>query len=287
MSLFHGRTTALAVALVLAGGIVTIAVPAAAAPPGNDTQAGAVVIPTSLPFHYAETTTEATVDAGESVANSYCTSIGAPAFEHAVWFKATVPSGLTQAVRADTSASDYGTGIAVLQDNGGTLSAISCTPGVFISSGAPPAGTYYLVVFGDGTSPATSGNLDLTVDLLAPPPTVGLTINPTGTATKAGGAWVSGTVTCTSSDPNAVVFDVQGTVTQTVGRLIISSDFSSGSSMPCDGVTYPWQAYAPPTTGKFSGGQTLTVSSAFGCGDGGCNSAYVQAKVKLNRAAIK
>ena len=287
MSTSRMRAVALTASLVIAGGIGIMAEPAGAVPT-NDTQAGAVVIPAPLPFHFTESTSDATVDGGESVASSYCLGVGAPAFEHAVWFKAMIPAGFTDAVRADVTASDYGAGIAVLQEGGGgSLTALSCSPGTFVSAGVPAAGTYYLVIFGDGTTPATGGNLDLTVDVVPPPPTIAITVNPTGTATKSGGAWVSGTVTCSGGGANAEVFNVEGTVTQTVGRLIITSYFFSGASIPCDGTAYPWQAYAPPTNGKFSGGKTLTVSSAFGCGDGGCNSAYVEAKVKLNRGTVR
>jgi len=70
--------------------------PAFAAEPANDTQAGAVEISAPLPFHYTEDTTDATVDSGESVAQSMCLGAGAPAFEHAVWFHATVPPGVTR-----------------------------------------------------------------------------------------------------------------------------------------------------------------------------------------------
>ena len=280
MSHLRNWTAALAASLALIGGIVFTAGPAAAAAPGNDTQAGAVTI-TSLPFHYTEDTTEATVDASESVASDLCLSFGAPKFEHAVWFKATIPAGVTQAIRVDTTLSDYSTGIAVLADNGGTLSALDCVPGTYSSPGPPPEGTYYLVIFGDGfLTEATSGNLDLSVDVAPPPPDVAMTIAPTGTATKEGGVWISGTVTCTGA--NAVVADIEGTVSQTVGRLIISSDFLLFPDIPCDGVSYPWRAYAPPTNGKFSGGKAVTVSSAFGCNDAECSSAYAQATVKLN-----
>jgi hypothetical protein len=187
----------------------------------------------------------------------------------------------------DTSASSYGTGIAVLADVGGTLTGIDCVPRFYASPGAPPAGSYYIVIFGDGTTAETSGTLDITVDVLPPPPDVSLTIDPTGTATKQGGAWISGTVTCSGGGTNAAVFDVEGTVTQRVGRLLITSDFFSGESIPCDGATYPWRAFAPPTNGFFSGGKALTVSTAFGCNDFGCNSGYAEATVKLNHAAIK
>lgn len=282
MARFHIRSVALAMTVVAAGMLATTAAPAGAQP-SNDTQAGAVTIPSTLPFHYTESTTDATVDAGDSVASSYCLGIGAPAYEHSVWFKAVVPSGFSNGITVDVTGSDYGAGIAVLQDNGGSLSAISCSPGSYSSGGPPPAGTYYIVVFGDGTTSATGGNLDMNVSVTAPAPDVALTINKTGSATKEGGAWISGSVTCTSTDGSGEIFDLSGTVTQRVGRLIIQSFFFSGQSIPCDGVSYPWQAYAPPTNGTFRGGQTITVAAALGCNGGGCNSAYVQAKVKLNR----
>jgi hypothetical protein len=258
-----------------------------AATPGNDTQSGAVEISPPLPFHYTEDTTEATVDSGEAVAQSLCLDAGAPAFEHAVWFHAVVPPGATQAIGVDTTGSSYGTGIAVLRDDGGTLSGISCQPGTFVSPGPPPPGSYYLVIFGDGTTDATSGTLDVTVDQLPPPPDVSMTIDATGTATKQGGVWVSGTVTCSGGGDTAAVVELDGNVKQRVGRLLISSDFFSGQSIPCDGATYPWRAFAPPTNGLFSGGKSITATISFGCNNFGCNSAFASATVKLNRAAIK
>ena len=153
---------------VLATGLMTIGVvsfagTAVAAVPDNDTQAGAVAI-TGLPFSFTQDTTEATVDAGEDVAKNYCFESGAPAFEHAVWFKATVaPGGTTQSIAFDVTQSDYGAGIAVLQDTASGLVALACVPGTFIAGAGGAAGTYYFVVFGDGTTPATGGNLVFTV----------------------------------------------------------------------------------------------------------------------------
>ena len=139
--MFRSRHYVAAVAIaVLIVGVGGAGQSAYAAAPGNDTQSGAVEISQSLPFHYSEDTTEATVDSGESVAQSLCLGLGAPAFEHAVWFHATVPAGATQAISVDTNGSSYGAGIAVLQDDGGTLSGINCVPGSFVSPGVPPAG---------------------------------------------------------------------------------------------------------------------------------------------------
>jgi hypothetical protein len=281
----RARFVALAAVLAVIGSVLVVG--AAGAAPSNDNQAGAVSIAPPLPFHYTEDTTTATVDAGDAVARDYCASVGAPAFEHSVWFKSVIAAGGTDAFAVDVTSSSYGAGIAVLQDNGGTLTALDCVPGTYVSPGPPPAGTYYLVIFGDGTTPATSGTLDLTASVAPAPPTVTVAIAGRGSATKAGGAWVSGTVACSSTDVNGQVVEIDGTVSQTVGRLIIRSDFFSGQSIPCDGATYPWQAFAPPSNGKFSGGKALTASIAYGCNLAGCNSGYAEATVQLTRAPIK
>jgi hypothetical protein len=238
-----------------------------------------------VPFSYSQDTTEATVDAGEDVARDYCLGIGAPAFEHAVWFKTVVPpGGSTQAALLDVTQSSYGAGMAILQDTGSGLSVFDCVPGVFIAPPGAPAGTYYIVVFGDGTTAATSGNLVFNVDVAPPPPEVTTTLNPTGTATKEGGALISGTVTCTGGGAGATVFFLEGQVTQTVGRLIISSYFFNELFVPCDGATYDWQGYAPPTNGKFAGGKAVTATFTTACGVVQCSQAYVEGVVKLNRA---
>jgi hypothetical protein len=280
----------LAVALVtalLTAALVSSGGPASAAPPGNDTQAGAVDF-SGVPFHYTQDTTEATVDAGESVARDYCLGIGAPAFEHAVWFKTTVSAGGgTDAVVLDVTQSDFGAGMAVLQDTGSGLSALACVPGTYLvpGGGSVPPGTYYVVVFGDGTTAATSGNLVFDVSIAPPPPEVSFTIDPVGSATKQGGAWISGTVSCSGGGSNAQLLFIEGQVTQTVGRLIISSYFFESPFVLCDGVAYAWRAYAPPTNGKFAGGKAAAVSFTVACGSVQCTEAYAEATVKLNRAA--
>jgi hypothetical protein len=263
--------------------VVAFGAMASAAPPSNDTQAGAVPIG-PLPFTYEQSTAEATVDSGEDSARNFCLDLGAPKFEHAVWFRADVAPGATESVVVDVTGSDYSAGIAVLVDTGSGLGVLDCAPGVYLSPGPPPAGTYYLVIFGDGLwTDETSGTLRLVVDEAPPPPTVELTLNKTGTADRAGGATISGTVTCTGDD--AVLFAVEGQVTQTVGRLIISSYFFQSLETPCDGSTTRWTAYAPATNGKFAGGRAVTVSIAYGCDLYQCGFGYVEGVVKLNRAS--
>jgi hypothetical protein len=265
--------------------VSVFAASASAAPPANDSQAGAVAVTKPLPFTYSQDTSEATVDAGEDVARDLCLAYGAPAFEKAVWFRSDVAPGATQSVLVDVTGSTYGAGIAVLQDTGSGLVALDCVPGFYLSPGAPPEGTYYVVIFGDGTTPETGGTLNLVVDEAPPPPTIDVTINKTGVADKYGGATISGTVTCTGDD--AVLFAVEGQVTQTVGRLIISSYFYTDVSVACDGTPIAWTGYAPPTNGKFAGGKAVTVAFSYGCGLYQCSTGYAEAIVKLNRASAR
>lgn len=275
------RATTAIVGLLVAH-LITSAAPAHAAPPTNDTQAGAIEF--ALGFTTSIDTSEATVDAGEDVARDYCLGIGAPAFEHAVWFKTVVPAGgSTTAVAIDVTGSNYGAGMAILSESGGALAALDCVPGVYLSPSFVPEGTYYVVVFGDGTTPATGGNLVFTVSEAPPPPDVAITVNPTGTATREGGAWITGSVTCTGGGADAQVLFIEGQVSQTVGRLIITSYFFLEVFTPCDGLTSPWEAYVPPTNGKFAGGKAATVTIATACNAFQCSGSYLESAIKLNK----
>jgi hypothetical protein len=151
MLLTCGVVTALVMSVVGTAG------PAWGAPPPNDDIAGAVVITEPLPFTFTESTVEATTTPEEEAFNSFC---GAPVFEHAVWFTAT--STLDRDIAVDVSASDYSAGILVLTGTPGDLTPINCGPGRI--GGPVTAGqTYYLLIFGDGLTTATSGNLVMTV----------------------------------------------------------------------------------------------------------------------------
>ncbi len=146
---------------VVVGALVMSAVAlggsASAAPPANDDIGGAVVINEPLPFSSTQSTLEATTSADETALQSFC---GSPAFEHAVWFTATPTQD--EIVAVDVSASDYGAGILILTGTPGNLSPVNCQPSR-ISGPATGGQTYFVVVFGDGTTPATSGNLVLNV----------------------------------------------------------------------------------------------------------------------------
>lgn len=255
----------------------------AAAAPDNDVQSGAVVV-SGVPFSHTQDTSEATVDAGEDIARDFCLGAGAPAFEHAVWFTAVLPGGEAPSLMLDVTQSSYGAGIAVLQDTPGGLVARACAPRTFVTSPGTQAGTYFLVMFGDGTTPSTGGELVVTIDTAPAPPELAVTVDPTGTATKDGAVRISGTLACQTSDGSGQAVVIQGQVTQTVGRLIITSLFSTEVFARCDGATDTWEAVAPPFNGRFAGGRAAVVAQAVACTPTQCATSFVEANVKLTRS---
>jgi hypothetical protein len=138
------------------------------------------------------------------------------------------------------------------------------------------------LVFGDGESAATSGEMILRVEEAAPPPDIELTVNRTGTVDRAGVAHIGGTVTCTSEDGSGTLFEVFGDVSQRVGRVIIRGFFGTFIDAPCDGTTTAWQADVFADNGLFAGGKAATVAIAFGCTDL-CSEQFVEATIQLRK----
>lgn len=271
------RHPILAFAAVLLGlaALLPVASTASAAPPGNDDIAGATVLGPA-PFNVVQDTTEATTSAEEAAFDDFCE---APRFENGVWFTATATADVS--VVADVTASDYSAGILVLVGEPGNLSPVLCSQGVV--SGQLSAGqTIYLLVFGDGLTAETSGQLVLDTYLAPPAPTVDVTIDPRGTADKAGVAHVSGTVTCTSDDPEGILFDVSGFMSQKIGRGFIEGYFYVEQFTPCDGATRPWSAEVFGN-GRYAGGKAATVAFAFGCDSFSCGEGYTEATIQLSR----
>lgn len=268
----------------LAAGLITPLIASAvfvgsttfAAAPANDDPVGAT--PLDVPGVIVQDTTEATTSALETGLNDFC---GAPVLEHGVWFTATATESVT--VGIDVTGSNYSAGILVAQGTPDALEPLLCGPGV-VAGFADAGTTYYVLVFGDGLSEATSGNLVLETFVAPPPPTVDLTIDPVAKVTRAGVARLTGSVTCTSDDENAFLFDVSGDMTQKVGRFLIRGFFYAEQFTPCDGVTRTWQADVIGENGVFAGGKAATVAYAFGCGFFDCGVGYAETTVSLRRS---
>jgi hypothetical protein len=255
---------------------VVATAPAFAAPPPNDTIQTATEI-TSIPFTDTVDTTDATTDAFETSLNADC---GAPTVEHGVWYHATVAQSGNYT--ADVSQSSYGAGVMVFEGPANAPTFLTCGPETV--SGPLTAGQdVFLLVFGDGTTPQTSGTMVLTLETTPPPPTgVEVTINPRGSVARDGSASISGTLTCTGEP---ITFEgVFGTVQQRVGRALFSSFFFIEPDVACDGVAHAWLGTARASNGLFGGGHATVDVQANICNQSGCTPAEATATVSLSRA---
>ena len=262
------RTTLSAVAaLLLAPALATAA---QAAPATNDTVATATVVST-LPTTITEDTTSATTDATDAALNDQC---GAPATNASVWFTytATADGG----VIADMSGSDYSGGFMVTEGNPSGGNLVACGP-TTVGFATTAGQQYYIVAFSDTAT--QGGSLQVLFDKAPPAPEVSLTVNPRGTAYKDGSAKLSGTYSCTNADD--FFSDIEGTLTQRVGRLKINGDFFI-NPLQCDGLTHPWEALVTSTNGLFRGGKGASVTFVFACGLFDCSVGYAEQTVQLS-----
>ena len=258
----------------------TFATPVLAAPPGNDDASTPTGIP-SLPYVDSEDTSEATAN----LADPDCIGTGTNA---SVWYAFTT-GGEPMNLLADTDGSDYGTQIVVVAGSP-TGEIVGC--GISVAGfSADPSTTYYIMVaacfnFG-GVGPAaigcdpsaTGGSLIFNLDVAPPPPTLELTVDPSGHFNKhTGSATITGTFACT--DASFVVVDVQ--LTQTVGRFRVSGFGEVFFDAPlCDGSAQPWSVEVLGASGLFKGGRAAAVAFGNACGAFECAFDEVSQKVML------
>ncbi len=246
---------------------------ASAAPPGNDTIGGAT--PVGLGFGEQLDTTQATTDAEDAAVNAGC---GAPATDASVWYAYTAAQD--GGVVVGVSESNYSAGVIVATGMPGALSVVTCGPGAvaFLAS----AGTrYYVLAFDDQFDGAgNGGTLDISVDAAPPPPTLDVTLDPTGRVDgKTGIAYVGGTVTCTNADFAAIFTSLS----QRIGVRAIVSGFGSmfADATACDGTAQRWSSQIRPEGGKFAGGKSAAFAFGFACGAFECRESYSEQTVKL------
>ena len=264
------RTRIAAVAALVLTTIVATGGPAFAAAPGNDTYPGSTLV-ANTPFTDSVNTLEATSDVEDAALQAQC---GAPAVEASVWYTIT-PTADTGLV-ADVSSSSYTAGVAVATGSPGSWQVVACGPGA--ASWAATAGQAYSVIaFDDQPGAGNGGTLNITIDVAPPPPTIDVTVNPTGTFNKqAGTATISGTVTC-SGGADFAFLEVQ--LSQTAGRLIIRG--FGGTEVTCDGLVRPWSLQVLGQNGIFAGGQALSVTTATACGKFACGVDFEERNIKL------
>ncbi|TPG18316.1 DUF6299 family protein [Pedococcus bigeumensis] len=258
-----------AAALIL---VPLLATAASAAPAPNDTAATATVV-SALPSTIEQDTTGATTDATDAALNAQC---GAPFTNASVWFRYTASAD--GGVIADMSASSYTGGFLVTEGDPAGGNLIACGP-TTVGFATTAGQTYYVVAFSDTAT--QGGNLVVTFDNAPPPPEATVTVNPRGVANKDGSATLSGTYSCSNADD--FFSDIEGSLTQQVGRVKINGSFFV-NPIQCDRATHSWSGTAFTDNGVFKGGKGANVTFAFACGTFECAVGYTEQTVQLSGA---
>lgn len=262
---------AIIVTMVVGTTIALTASPALAAAPVNDVFAGAAPIGIG-PVQVLDTT-EATTDATDVEANQVC---GAPATDASVWYSYT--PAVDGGAIVDVSSSSYTAGVIVATGAPGSLSLVACGPGAVIF-GATGGTAYSILAFDDQfDGGGNGGTLRISVSEAPPPPTVALTIDPTGRVdARTGTASLTGTFTCTDAD----ILGIFGDLTQRVGRGTVNGFFEFFTDGACDGTAHRWAAEVPAVNGKFAGGKSAAFSFTFACGAFQCSEGFAEQAVQL------
>jgi hypothetical protein len=238
---------ALLAALAAAALALSVTTPVLAQAPSNDDFDNATTIP-GLPFSDSLNTAEATTAADDPD----CVGNG-----HTVWYSFTPAADVE--VSASTFGSDYDTTLSAYTGARGTLTQIACNDD---SGGlqsrilfqANAGETYHLMVGSFFDSPG--GNLVLSVDEAPPPLSLALTIDPTGSVSRAGVATVHGTVTCSREAPGVSIL---GTIRQQVSKKVAAVATYS-ATVDCAG-TSAWSASAAGETAPFKRGNAQVTAS--------------------------
>lgn len=268
----HVRRGAALSAALLAGSL-GFAAPSFAAAPANDEVAGAVAV--SLGDHVTQDTTGATTTPADADLNANC---GAPVTDASVWYSYTAAAD--GGVILDMSASDYSGGFLVFEGTPTADSLVTC--GQFtVGLGATAGTTYNIMVIDDQLdgNTANGGNLVLDVNAAPPPPSVDVTVDPRAKVDRSGTAWITGHYSCTDAD----FVELDGQLTQTVGRFKVNGFGFFFDEGTCDGTS---RAFSMPITadnGKFAGGKAASITFTFACGAFDCADGYTEQEVQLTK----
>jgi hypothetical protein len=251
---------------------LVLVAPVMAAAPTNDAYADRTAIG-SLPFLDSRDTTEATTDATDAEAAAGC---GAPATDASVWYE-LVPAadGL---IMVSSDGSDYAVGIIAATGSPGSFELQACGPGGVNISGTAGVPIAILVFDYDGVG--NGGNLELSVTLAPPPPTLELTVASSGSVNpRTGIATVKGTIRCTGGEEFGKNF-ISIQLSQTVGRFRFSGD--GFGDFACDGAMHPWAFDVTSSSGKFAGGKATVSVYALACAFE-CAEAQIDRTITLKR----
>jgi len=261
---------------------MTIAAPVLAAAPGND-DIGSPTVAGSIPYADGPyDTTEATTGATDP---DICFG---SADRSTVWYSFTPTT--SDRYLADTFGSEYDTTLYVGTPNGsGGIDVIDCNDDSGSLQSAvrwdAEAGTTYLLAVGTCCGGGTigeaggGGTLQFHIDIAPPPPTIELTVNGTGSFTKAGTAIIGGTIVCSG---DVQFMEVFLDVSQRVGRITIRGGggiFEEG----CPTSPSPWSVEVFGQNGLFAGGSAQVNAFAFGCNAIECAFDDASRTVRLRR----
>jgi len=244
-----------------------------AAAPTNDEVGGA--IPVAVGDHITANTTEATTTAADGDLNADC---GAPVTKASVWYSYTPAAD--GGVVLDMSASDYSGGFLVFEGTPTAGSLVDCGPAT-LGFGATAGTTYNIMVIdddSDGTG-LNGGNLVLDVNAAPPPPVTDVTVDPRAKVDKSGTAWVTGSYSCTNAD----FIELDGQLTQTVGRFKISGYGFVFDEGTCDGTAHTFTMPVTADNGKFAGGKAASITFTFACGAFDCAEGYQEQTIQLTK----
>lgn len=244
---------------------------AAAAPPSNDTFAGAT--PVMPGFSEELDTSEATTDVDDFQLNATC---GSPATDASVWYALTATTDT--GVVIDVSHSSYSASVLVGVGTRGNLNTITC--GAFTVGFRVAAGTTYYVLAVDNQIDGGGNGGTLRISFNESPlPTVDVTIDPVGRVNaRTGVATINGTYTCIGDR-----IDVEGEVRQNVRHRTIHGFIFFSDLSTCDGTTRSWSADVFQADGRFRRGKAVTVTTAFSCNFFECAQDVEERTVRLRR----
>jgi hypothetical protein len=243
---------------------------AAAAPPSNDTFAGA--IPAVFGFSDELDTSEATTDADDAQLNAVCSK---PATDASVWYSFT--TAVDTEVVVDVSQSSYSAGLLVGTGTQGNLVTFGCGSGTTQFS-ATAGTTYYVLAVDEQLDGINGGTLRISFNEPPPPTTVEIAVDPVARFNgHSGVATITGTYNCN----NGNYINVLSEARQDVGSSTIVASFRFFDAGTCDGTTRSWSASASPEDGSFVGGKARTLTTALSCGDLECGTAFEARTVML------
>jgi hypothetical protein len=271
------RTKPLAVVALVAGLIVALGpATAGAAPPSNDTFAGATVIP-SLPYGDTLGMGEATVDADDASLGLPCPGDDpALTFTRSIWFAYTPPED--QEVGVNTSGSSSSHAISIVTGAPGALSPVPGGCFTDVGSVALAAHTTYYIVVSEYPGAPSARFLSFHVSLATTPELVA-TYDRVG-RWVAGTGVLSGTASCFPGAAGnvGVTMKQSGPRNTTIGG---QNDFAP--ELVCDGTPHRWSITVVPSDSDFPfrRGNAIAEFTLAACTDFICEELRTTREVKL------